>query len=217
MTSARGWPPTCSGAPWHEPPPEQMTPRLQAALEAEVRGCQSATTTRGSGTLAPPADLPINTAEVGVPPTGTSGTPLGTLHRLDVGAMLTGEPEPVDWLIDAVVARGTLTLLAGREKEGKSLLSLAFAARAVVGGGTLAGIDVASASVVIVMPRTASERFTGACGHSASTSPTPGRIEVYEARGHDMPQHIADLVGDHCEPSAGPVDSRLVALAMGRR
>ena len=64
--------------------------------------------------------------------------------------MLTGEPEPVDWLIDAVVARGTLTLLAGREKEGKSLLSLAFAARAVVGGGTLAGIDVASASVVIV-------------------------------------------------------------------
>src|SRR4051794_19688070 len=80
-----------------------------------------ATPPRGVGTVAPAPGSPMNTGDPRCQPGGTSGTG-GTLRRCDVKLMLTTEPEPVDWLIGGVVARGTLTLLAGREKEGKSLL-----------------------------------------------------------------------------------------------
>src|SRR5829696_6658721 len=60
---------------------------------------------------------------------GTVGHP-ATLRRVDVAHMLSSEPERVDWIAEGIVARGTLTLIAGREKEGKSLLAMAVAARA---------------------------------------------------------------------------------------
>lgn len=55
------------------------------------------------------------------------------LRRLDVGVMVTTVPPPVPWIVEDVLVRGCLTLLAGREGAGKSLLSLA------LGAGVLRG------------------------------------------------------------------------------
>ena len=57
----------------------------------------------------------------GKTPTPRGGRGFATLRRCDVGAMLTTEPEPIDWLAQGIVARGYLSLLVGREKTGKSL------------------------------------------------------------------------------------------------
>jgi hypothetical protein len=49
-------------------------------------------------------------------------TPDTPFTVLDTRRMLTTKPTPIDWLIEGVVERGSLTLVAGREKQGKSLL-----------------------------------------------------------------------------------------------
>ena len=55
------------------------------------------------------------------------------LHRLDVGRMVREEPPAVPWVVEGLVARGMLTILAGREGEGKSLLATALAAGVTLG------------------------------------------------------------------------------------
>jgi hypothetical protein len=82
------------------------------AAGALIRASQTAprwgvpgATPLGVGTLAPPAESPMTAASHGVPPRGTVAPAGGTLRRCDVAAMLVREPDPVDWLVDGVVAR----------------------------------------------------------------------------------------------------------------
>jgi archaellum biogenesis ATPase FlaH len=116
-----------------------------------------------------------------------------TLRRVDVAAMLTTEPEPVDWIAEGIVARGTLTLIAGREKEGKSLLAMAIAARAATGGGLLAGIDVRAARTLIVDAENGERELHRRLRSSGLTGEYADRIEVYETHGHDLRQHLHEL------------------------
>jgi KaiC/GvpD/RAD55 family RecA-like ATPase len=145
----------------------------------------------GVGTVAPPPESPAATAISGVPTGGTPGTP--TLHRRDVPRMLTTEPEPVDWLGEGVVARGTLTLLAGREKEGKSLLAMALAARAASGGGTLAGIAVSEARTLVVDAENGDRELHRRLRSLDLRPEHAASVEVYEARGHDLRRHLHEL------------------------
>jgi hypothetical protein len=78
----------------------------------------------------------------------TSARPPG-LVRLDVARMLTEEPAPVPWIVEDLVVRGGLTLLAGRAGEGKSMLALAIVA-AVVGGETVADFVVAQGRAMLI-------------------------------------------------------------------
>jgi KaiC/GvpD/RAD55 family RecA-like ATPase len=170
--------------------PYDRKPRLYPGeFEKKV---PSATAPMGGGTVAPGAEPPINTGDSGVPPVWHPGT-IGTLHRCDVAAMLGSEPEPVDRLIEGVVARGTLTLLAGREKEGKSLLSMAFAGCGVTGGGSIAGIPVEPLRVLVIDAENG-ERELHRRLRSLGLGPDHSeRIEVYEAHGHDLRRNLGEV------------------------
>ncbi|MGI9091205.1 MAG: AAA family ATPase [Gemmatimonadaceae bacterium] len=83
------------------------------------------------------------------PRNGPSPPRRPTLRLLDVDLMLTTEPEPVPWLAEPLLARGAVTMLAGREGQGKSMLALALAA-ALGHGATIAGIACETGQVLVV-------------------------------------------------------------------
>ena len=75
---------------------------------------------------------------------GGDDEPREVLRELDVDSMLTTTPPPVPWVVEPILARGCVTMLAGREGRGKSMLALALAA--AIGRATLL-LDVAGMSV----------------------------------------------------------------------
>ncbi len=115
------------------------------------------------------------------------------LTRCDIGTMLTTEPEPVDEVIDGIAARGTLAMLVGREKVGKSLLGLAFASRMVTGGGTLAGIACKAGRVLVVDAENGRAEIHRRVRTLGIPPSAQDRLEVYEARGFDLTADLADL------------------------
>jgi hypothetical protein len=77
------------------------------------------------------------------------GSRLGKLRRLDVLEMVNTLPPEVPWIAQPLLVRGVLTLLYGREGEGKSLLAYALAI-AVASGEPVAGFAPAAGKVVYV-------------------------------------------------------------------
>jgi AAA domain-containing protein len=71
------------------------------------------------------------------------------LELLDVQRMVEEEPPPIEWRIDGLAVDGALTMLAGREGEGKSLLALALAS-AVTRGGDVAGFACKPGRALII-------------------------------------------------------------------
>lgn len=126
-----------------------------------------------------------------MPTSGTPGTG-ATLVKLDVRRLLATQPEPLDWLVDGVVARHTLTMLSGREKQGKSLFLLALAACAASGGGSVAGIDVKGGRVVVVDAENG-EREIQRRLHLLGLRSGTAALEVFETRGHDLRRNLAEL------------------------
>ena len=113
------------------------------------------------------------------------------LRLLDTRRMLATEPEPIDSLIDGVVARGTLGLLGGREKEGKSLLALGLSACMAVGGGTVAGIACQPGRVLVVDAENGereAHRRVRALGLGEAQADS---FHVAEARGFDLRNHLS--------------------------
>jgi putative DNA primase/helicase len=143
----------------------------------------------GAATLPPPSQNGSTKPNPGVAPPATPAT----LRPCDVAAMLTTEPEPVDWLIEGVVARGTLTLLAGREKEGKSLLAMACAARGATGGGILAGIRVEPLRVAILDAENGHRELHRRLRSLGLRAEHADRIDIYEAVGHDLRRHLHEI------------------------
>src|SRR6266487_6788194 len=70
------------------------------------------------------------------------------LRPLDTAALLSSPPPSPPWLVHPLLASGSVTLLAGREGEGKSMLALALA-RAVAKGQGLAGLDTRHSGKVL--------------------------------------------------------------------
>lgn len=71
------------------------------------------------------------------------------LRVLDVDRMLSTQPEPVPWLIERFAVPGTITMVAGREGQGKSMLALALAT-AVGHGAAFLGMGCAPGRVLVV-------------------------------------------------------------------
>lgn len=63
------------------------------------------------------------------------------MHSLNTRALVDSEPQPVQWIVENVVAKGCLTLMYGPPGIGKSLLALAFASITTSGGGQVAGFN----------------------------------------------------------------------------
>ena len=85
-----------------------------------------------------------------VPVVEKAAAPTSRLRAYDVSRMLTSEPPPVPWVVEGLVARGVLTLLAGREGIGKSMLTIALAVAVASGGGDVAGLTCHGGRVLIV-------------------------------------------------------------------
>lgn len=71
------------------------------------------------------------------------------LRVLDVERMLATEPPPVPWIAAPLLVRENVTMLAGREGQGKSMLALALAA-AVGHGATVAGIACEQGKALVI-------------------------------------------------------------------
>lgn len=114
------------------------------------------------------------------------------LRRLDVGVMVNTLPPDVPWIVEPLLARGALTLLFGREGEGKSLLAMALAI-AVATGEAIAGFHPDPGRVLYVDAEngpTEIHRRLRALGLPAAAAE---RLVVMEADGLDLRTDLAEL------------------------
>lgn len=115
------------------------------------------------------------------------------LRRLDTYRLATTKPEPLDWLVDGIFARGKLTLFGGREKRGKSLVQLLLAVKMVSGGGELAGIPVKPGRVLLVDAENGEReihRRLRAIGLEPEHAP---ELVIAEARGFDLRHDLGEV------------------------
>jgi predicted ATP-dependent serine protease len=134
------------------------------------------------------------------------------LRVLDIDRMLSTDPPPVPWVVEPVLVAGCVTMLAGREGQGKSMLALALAS-AIGHGSSVAGLDCQPGRVLYIDAengeREAHRRVRGLCVKS-------GTLVYVEAQGFNLATDIKlleELVEEH-KPSALILDS-LRSLAPG--
>jgi len=126
--------------------------------------------------------------------------------------MLATEPEPVPWIVEPLLAQGCVTMLAGREGQGKSMLALALAS-AIGHGSTIAGLECMPGRTLVVDAengeREAHRRVRG-------LGVKPGSLVYVEAVAFNLATDIAliaEMVEEH-DPSVVVLDS-LRSLAPG--
>ncbi len=115
------------------------------------------------------------------------------LRLLDTHHMLTTSPPRVDWIVDGVVARGTVTLLAGREKHGKSLFTAALAASVASGGGTVAGIECVAGSALIVDAENGEATIHRRISALGLGREHAAHIQFAETNGFDLRRNMSQL------------------------
>ena len=122
------------------------------------------------------------------------------LRQLDTLRMLMTDPQPLEWLVDGIFARGHHTLFGGREKRGKSLVQMVFAVTMASGGGTVAGIAVKPGRVLIIDAENG-ERMIHRRLRSVMLNPSHAdNLIVHEARGFDLLRDLGlvdELVRQH--------------------
>jgi hypothetical protein len=185
---------------------------IEAAKKTPRLGVPPCQPPIGGGTLAPPHENGSTKPSSGVPTGGTPGTPVGTLRVLDIERMLTTPPPPVPWLAQPLLARGCVTMLAGREGQGKSMLALALAA-AIGHGATVAGIDFEHGRALYVDAENG-EHEAHRRVHGLGVK--PGTLVYAEADGFNLKLHrdqLEALVEEH-RPDLLVLDS-LRSLAPG--
>lgn len=131
---------------WHAACPLCSAPRRPLTIaEAERDGPVRLTCRSGCAESALLAALGLGPATEHEAAAG----PAVVLRVLDMERLLTTDPEPVPWIAAPLLARGAVTMLAGREGQGKSMLALALAA-AIGHGSTVAGIRCEQGRVLVV-------------------------------------------------------------------
>lgn len=181
---------------------------IRAAIPGLDDKVPGATPLKGVGTVAPSAESPMNTGDSAVPSGGTRGT----LRVLDIERMLTTPPPPVPWRAEPLLARGCVTMLAGREGQGKSMLALALAA-AIGHGATVVGMACEAGRVLYVDAENG-EREAHRRVHGLGVK--PGTLVYVEADGFNLKLHrpqLEALVDEH-KPDVLILDS-LRSLAPG--
>ena len=115
------------------------------------------------------------------------------LRVLDVERMLATPPPPVPWIVEPILARGCVTMLAGREGRGKSMLALALAA--AVGRATslidVAGMSIGLSGHVLYVDAENGEREAHRRVHGLSVE--AGSLTYVEANAFDLKAHLDEL------------------------
>jgi len=114
------------------------------------------------------------------------------LRRLDVAAMMNTLPPEVPWIAEPMIVRGALTLLVGREGEGKSLIALSLAI-AVASGEAVAGFHPKAGRVVYVDAENSPgeiHRRVRALGLDAVAAE---QVRIHEAEGFDFRHDLDEL------------------------
>jgi hypothetical protein len=168
-------------------------------------------------------DLGVPTGGTLVAPSGTPQQPVGErganpthtpqkLRVLDVELMLTTTPPPVPWVVNPFLVASCVTMLAGREGQGKSMLALALGA-AIGHGADLAGLECEHGTVLYIDAENG-EREAHRRVHGLGVR--PGTLTYVEAQGFnlaaDMPL-VDEFVLQH-KPTVLVLDS-LRSLAPG--
>ena len=118
-----------------------------------------------------------------------NGGPPPQIKPYDIAAMVATDPPPVPWVVHGLVVRGCLTVVNGREGEGKSLLTMALGAGVAI-GETEAGLQCDRGHVVVIDAENGPwemHRRVKALG-----LPTTG-VALYEAEGLDLRKHLDAL------------------------
>ncbi len=114
------------------------------------------------------------------------------IEWLDVARMAREQPPDVPWLVDGLVVRGNVTMLAGAPGEGKSLLVLALAA-GIAAGESVAGIRCEQGRVVVL---DAEQSSTETHRRVRGLGVPPG-VMIATLDGFDLARHL-DHVGRIC-------------------
>jgi hypothetical protein len=118
-----------------------------------------------------------------------SRAPLETPPGVDTLTLVTTKPPP----LDGVFARGKLAMIGGREKRGKSLITMAFAVAMACGGIDTAGITVKAGRVLLIDAENGEReihRRLRAMGLTVSGAPN---FVAVEARGFDLREDLGAL------------------------
>lgn len=116
------------------------------------------------------------------------------LRRLDVATMIESPPPPVPWLVEGLVVKGALTLLAGLPGQGKSLLAQALAMAATrPGGGSCAGINVKAGHVLIIDAENGEREIHRRVHALGLVAEHAQRLEVVEAEGFHLRDDLGQL------------------------
>jgi 5S rRNA maturation endonuclease (ribonuclease M5) len=139
-----------------------------------------------------------------------------TLRELDVERLIATAPAPVPFVLEPMLVEGCVTMLAGREGRGKSMLALAIAA--ALGRGALlldvAGMSVGLGGRVLYIDAENGEPEIHRRLHGLSVQ--SGKLAYVEADGFDLRRELARverLIAKH-EPRLLVLDS-MRSLAPG--
>ena len=114
------------------------------------------------------------------------------LRRLDVSEMMQTLPPEVPWIAEPMIVRGALTLLSGREGEGKSMVALTVAI-GVASGEPVAGFHPATGKVVYVDAENSPGEIHRRLRALGLDTPASERLVVLEAESFDLRTDLREL------------------------
>jgi archaellum biogenesis ATPase FlaH len=121
-----------------------------------------------------------------------SARPGPRLRQLDVAEMLATTPPEVPWLVEPLLVRGYVTLLAGREGEGKSFLAQALS-MAVASGGTVAGLSARRGKVLVIDAENSQDEIHRRLRGLGLSPEDAHNLAMYEAVGLNLRRSLAEL------------------------
>lgn len=139
------------------------------------------------------------------------------IRWLDLHALMAQEPSPVPWLVEPLLARGHLTMLAGAPGVGKSLFALGMAGAVAHEAPSIAGMPVVGGEVVLLDAENG-ERTLHERAHLVGLPPDrvrAGIASTFDLRDPAAVDGLRRALGD--PPPALLVLDSLASLAPGLR
>lgn len=117
------------------------------------------------------------------------------LTRLDTVMMATTPPPPIPWLVLPLVVRGGLTLLAGREGIGKSMLAMGVAVGVATGAGDVGPFAVERGRVLVVDAENGPGEIHRRVRSLGLDPEAAGQVATYVTEAGDVLNQLAELEG----------------------
>jgi hypothetical protein len=114
------------------------------------------------------------------------------LQRLDVLEMVNTVPPEVPWIAEPLLVRGALSLLHGREGQGKSLLALAIAI-AVAAGEPVAGFSPKAGKVVYIDAENGAAEIHRRVRALGLPNGAAENLAIFITEGLDLRRDLAEL------------------------